>query len=427
MRDIAGSDAADLSRGDRSEGRSWWSRRQALATLASTGAVALAGCSVGSALSGVDPLWERELSAAAGAGLPAGTDDYVVVGGQDRRLHGFTADGERTIDIETGGPVEGRPAVPATGGPVHVHSTDGDLYTVDRSGEQLWHVEGQARDGWVGRQGSLAVATDSIAGTVTGYDARDGTRRFQRPGPDYPFPTLTDTACLLVETAPDGGRMLVAVSPETGEVHWDLSHDEGYPVPVAAGDRVVTVDGSIVCMRRARDGTMLWRQAVDGEVASGFGGPVWLDDDVYVHVERQDGPDELVALDRDGGSIRWRRTAGYQLETVTGAADGVFVASSVEDPDGGILVRLDAFARDGTRRWQTTTDISIGGTVEALGRVGDIMFAASDKEIAAYDPDSGSRRWHYDPDASQIGVAAADDALYLSYRNTGGLARLPIS
>ncbi|WP_436908999.1 outer membrane protein assembly factor BamB family protein [Halosimplex marinum] len=403
------------------------SRRRALATLASAGSLALAGCSLASSLSGVDPVWEQDLPDAAGAGPPAGTDEYVVVGGQDRHIHGFSADGERRIDIETGGPVEARPAVPGTGGPVHVHSTDGDLYTVATSGEQLWHVEGQARSGWVGRHGSLIVAIDPIAGTVSGYDAQEGTRRFRRPSPDYPYPVLTETVCLLHGTAPDGSRRLVAVNPETGDVRWDRSPDEGYLNPIAAGDRIATVRESTVRWHRAGDGTVLWRQAVDGEVASGFAPPIWVGDDIYVRVEHRDSADELVALSRDNGTPRWRRPVGYELEMVDPSGAGVVAASSVNDPDGGILIRLDAFDGDGTKRWQTTTDISIGGTVEALGHAGEIVFAASDNEIAAYDPADGSRRWHYEPDNSRIGVAAADDALYVSYRDSGGVARLPTS
>jgi len=112
---------------------------------------------------------------------------------------------------------------------------------------------------------------------------------------------------------------------------------------------------------------------------------------------------------------------------VTAASQGVFGASSVDDPDGGILIRLDAFDLDGTRRWQTTTDIAIGGTVGALGRAGEILFAASDTELAAYDPATGSRRWRYDPESRRLGVTTADGALYLSHRDCGGVARLPTS
>ena len=421
-------DTHDPSRyaSERQDSRNW-SRRQALASLASAGTLALAGCSLQSVMPGVQPLWERSFSTAVAAGPPAATDEHVVVGGQDKRLHAFTADGEQVFTVETGGPIEARPAVPASGGPVHVHSTDGDLYTVGLSGTELWHVEGQARDGWLGRQGSLLVDIDPIGGAVTGYDARDGTRRFQRSGREYPFPTLSGSACIFPVTNSDGDMKLVTLAPATGEVLWESPARDVYPYVVAADDRIVTVRNSTVRMRQARDGHVLWRTAVAGDVTSHFGPPLWLGEHVYVRAGRDDRADELVAIDRDDGSIQWRRSVGYELETVTTTLENVFVASSVNDPDGGILVRLDAFALDGTRRWQTTTDIEIGGTVEALRRVGEVLMVASDNELAAYDPASGSRRWQYDPESYRISVAAADGALYVSYRDKGGIARLPTS
>jgi outer membrane protein assembly factor BamB len=404
-----------------------WSRRQALASLASVGTLALAGCSLQSVIPGVQPLWERDFSAAMAAGPPAATDEHVVVGGQDTRLHAFTTDGERAFSFETGGPIEARPVVPASGGPVHVHSTDGDLYTVGLSGTERWHEEGQPRDGWLGRQGSLLVGVDPLEDVITGYDARDGTRRFQRSGQRYPYPTLSESACIVAVTDGNGDTELVTLSPTTGERLWESPARDGYPRVVATGDRIVTVRNSTVRMRRARDGYVLWETAVAGEVTSHFGPPLWLGEHVYVRVDRDDRADEFVAIDRDTGSIQWRRSVGYELEAVTATPEGVFVASSVDDPDGGILVRLDAVALDGTRRWKTTTDIAIGGTVEALSRVGDVLVVASDHELAAYDPASGSRRWQYDPESHRISVAATDGALYVSYRDTGGLARLPTS
>jgi outer membrane protein assembly factor BamB len=421
--DSAGAGAAAPPR--TGDARPRWSRRRALGALASVGTLSLAGCSLPS-LGDVAPLWERDFPDAAGAGPPAATAEHVVVGGQDRRIHGFTADGERAVEVETGGPVEARPAVPASGGPVHAHSTDGDLYTVGLSGERLWHVEGLDRDGWLGRQGSLVVRADPAEETITGYDASDGTPRFRRPGPDYPSPTLGDTVCLLARTDSAGEWTYAALDSETGDVRWRLGPDEGYPHTVV-DDRVVTVRDSVVRLRRADDGSVLWRTAVDGDVGGVSGPPVWLDEDVYARVEHRDGPDELIAIDYDDGTVLWRRTVGYELEAVTATAEGVFAASSVDDPDGGILIRLDALDRDGTQRWQTTTDIPIGGTVEALGRAGEVLFAASDHEIAAYDPDDGGRRWRHKPDTSRIGVTAAGDGLYVSYRDRGGVARLPTS
>jgi|GEM_PF-2831718 len=426
MRDPSGDEQEPRHVTARWNGRGW-SRRQALASIASAGTVGLAGCSLPSVPSGVEPRWERDFDAASTAGPPAATDTHVVVGGQDKRLHGFTADGERLFGVETGGPIELRPAVPASGGPVHVHSTDGDLYTVGLSGEVLWHEDGQSQDGWLGRHGSLLVGVDSDTESIVGYDAQTGSRRFRQPGPEYPFPTLSDTACIVGVTSPDGGRKLVTLAPSTGDLLWETPSRDGYPYVVAVGDQIVTAHNSTVRLRRARDGHVVWRTEVAGEVYSYFGSPIWLAEHVYVQAGRDDRPDELVAIDTDGGTVQWRRTGGYELETVTATAEGVFVASSVDEPDGGIVIRLDAFSHDGTRRWQTTTDIAIGGTVAALERVGEVLVVASDNELAAYDPGTGTRRWRYDPESSRVGVAATDNRLYASLRDSGGLVRLPTS
>lgn len=59
--------------------------------------------------------------------------------------------------------------------------------------------------------------------------------------------------------------------------------------------------------------------------------------------------------------------------------------------------------------------------------MGAILVAASENELAAYDPASGTRRWHYDPKSYRIGLVAANSGLYVSYRDEGGIARLPTS
>jgi len=403
------------------------SRRDALGALATAGAAALAGCSLPSLTGGVQPLWLHRFEAAATAGPPAATADHVFLGAQDRRLHGFTADGDRVARYETGGPIDSRPAVPDAGGPVHVHSTDGDLYAVGLEGDERWHREGRPEHRWLGRHGSLLVGSNDLTDTVTGYDATDGTRRFQRPSSEFSTPTFTDAACVFPASGAAGSGRLVALSPTTGDVLWESTPREGYPYAREADDRLVTVQGSVVRVRDAGTGTVEWRTAVDGEVTSHFGPPVWVGDAVYVRVARRDRADELVALDREDGTERWRRATGYELETVTATTDRVFAASTVDDPDGGVVIGLDAFAPDGTREWQTTTDIPTGGTIHALGRSGGLLYAASDVALGAYDPASGSRRWRYDPDSYNIAVSATDTELYVSHASTGALARLPTS
>jgi outer membrane protein assembly factor BamB len=266
----------------------------------------------------------------------------------------------------------------------------------------------------------LLVGFDPLAGSITGYDARDGTRRFRQPGREYPPPTLADAACVFRAPGSDDAGKIVALDPATGELLWE-SPLRGI---VGAGDRIVTVGKSSVGLHQARDGSVLWRTEVAGDVGGSFGPAAWLGEHVYVHVSNRDRPDELVAIGREGGDIEWRRTVGRELKRVLATPEHVVTASSVSESGGGVVIRLDAFAPAGSRRWETTTEISIGGTVETLGRAGGVLLAGSDREIAAYEPTSGARQWRHDPDG-RISVATSESALYVSYRDQGRVARLP--
>ncbi len=402
-------------------------RRGALTSLAAVGTLAVAGCSSAADLRlGVNPVWERSFPTASGAAVPAATNWGVVVGAQDKHLYAFDPDGERLFDVETGGPIEARPVVPATGGPVHVHSTDGDDYTVSRSREVLWSAEGQSRRGWLGRHGDLCASADPVSTQLVGYDARTGERRFTRPTDRYPSPVLADGACLYHAPTNGDRTRLTALETASGEQLWATPPRDTWTPVVAAGDRVLTRRRGMVRSRAVADGRVRWRADVPGESPLTAMQPLWVGEGVYLGVRRRDQPDRLLVLDRADGTRRWRRTVGTELEGVAPTADGVVVASSVNDPDGGILIRLDSFTHDGTRRWQTTTDLQIGGTIQTVGRVGAAVVAASDTAVAAFDPDDGSQRWHFNSESYRLGVAVGDERLYVSYRSTGGVARLPV-
>jgi len=413
--DVVGSDAGDDDRA----GVRRISRRQGLAALGSVGIAGLAGCSLRSVTDRVWPRWEESLSATA-ASPPAATADHVVVGGQDRQLHGFTADGTRTLRVETGGPVETRPAVPTTGGPVHAYSTDGDLYTVTTDGERLWHVEGRGTRARLERHGSSFVVVDSTDETVTGYDAVTGATRFRETSGFYPPPVVADGLCLL--PAVDGAPGPVAVDPETGDRLWTADYGDVYST--ALGDEhVVTRLGETVRCHRARDGRLRWETTAADSVYSSL---AVGDDRVYVSAERSDTNDQLVVIDRESGEITARHTVAYRVGALAAADGGVFVGSTVNDSDGGTLIRLDAFGDDDSRLWTRTTELTTGGTIETLGRVGRLLYVANDRAVGAYDPATGERRWRYDPNAHRVGVATGNETLFVSHRSTGKLVRLPV-
>jgi outer membrane protein assembly factor BamB len=334
------------------------------------------------------------------------------------------ASGSREYVVETGGPVESRPAVSQRDQLAHVHSTDGDLYAIDESGAVAWQKEATHSRAYLSRGGSLLVEYDPIADRIVGYDAGDGTRRFTREPAAFRFPGLRSDVFVLPVPAGVDERRIVALSPVDGAVRWE-SEPALYRDVAVEDDRVVDVTAGTVTMRALADGSIHWQTELDAEINTVYGNGVQIDGDVYLQLRYRDQPGEVVALDGATGDVRWRREVGYEVERVVSAADGVYVASSVNDPDGGILVRVDGLDRDGTRRWHRTTDIAIGGTVETCTLVNGVFVVGSDRRIRAYATSDGSPRWHYEPE-SRLHVHGTDDALYVSYRDDAGIARLPI-
>jgi outer membrane protein assembly factor BamB len=416
-RSTHGADDADAHSGG-------YTRRAALATLGAAALSGLAGCSTVDELTNARPVWRASIADRLNAGPPAATDDRVVLGVQDKRVYAYDAEsGSREYVVTTGGPVESRPTVSPRDQLAHVHSTDGDRYAIDGSGAVVWQEDGTHSRGYLSRAGSLLVEYDPIDDRVVGYDASDGTRRFSREPAAYRFPGLTSDVFVLPVPAGVDERRLVALSPADGTVRWE-SDPAQYRDLAVHDDRVVDVTADTVTMRALADGSVQWQTELDAEIETVYGHGVQFDGDVYLRLRNRDPPGEVVVLDGATGDVRWRRTAGYEVERIVSADDGVYVASSVNDPDGGVLVRVDGFAPDGTRRWRRTTDIAIGGTVETCTLVDGLLVVGSERRIRAYAPGDGSPQWHYEP-GRQMHVHGTDDALYVSYRNDAGIARLP--
>ena len=404
-----------------------YTRRAALATLGAAALGGLAGCNTVDDITDATPVWRAAIADGLNAGPPVATADRVVLGTQDKRVYAYDAEsGSREYVVETGGPVESHPVVSRRDQLAHVHSTDGDLYAVDESGSVVWQEEATNSRGYLYRAGSLLVEYDSIADRVVGYDAGAGTRRFTREPAAYRFPGLRSDVFVLPVPAGVDERRIVALSPADGAVRWE-SEPALYRDVAVEGDRVVDVTAETVTMRALADGSVQWQTELDGEIDTVSGSGVQFDGDVYLQLRYRDQPGGVVALDGANGDVRWRREAGYEVERVVPADDGVYVASSVNDPDGGVIVRVDGFDRDGTRRWQRTTDIAIGGVVETCTLVDGQFVVGSDRHIRAYATGDGSPRWHYEPDESRLYVHGTDDALYVSYRDDAGIARLPTS
>ncbi|MDS0297228.1 PQQ-like beta-propeller repeat protein [Halogeometricum sp. S1BR25-6] len=394
------------------------SRRRALGGIAALGSLALAGCSSLPRLGGVDPEWRREFADASAASPLAVSAAHVLVGAQDKALYGLCLDdGETAFRYETGGPVEARPAASGDGGPFHVHSTDGDVYTVDAAGDLRWREEGLHERGTIASNGSLLARLDRHTGDVRGFDAESGARRFGRAVAGYRLTGLLDETFVFREAVSEDRTRLVALSTDDGRPLWRTDASEWYP-GLAVDERLaVSVHESTVRAYDPRTGAVRWESTVD---ADSYRDPT-LGPQVYLRNERSDSSDELIALDRRDGSVAWRHTAGYDIRQVTPANDAVFVGSRVDDPDGGILGRVDRFDSDGVRRWRTVTEAP---DVEELHVSVDAVVVSGGRQAVVLDRASGGTRWSHEPESySRLDISATDDRLYVSYLDDGAVAR----
>jgi outer membrane protein assembly factor BamB len=401
------------------------SRRDALGGLAAAGSLALAGCA------GVVPRdvipdldepeleWRVNITAASQSGLPAVGDGLVLVGAQDKSLHGFeTTDATRAFEFETGGPIESRPAVPEQGGPFHVHGSDGDLYTVDRTGEQRWHVEGVDSRGRLARAGSLLVSLESTAeeSVARGFDAETGEVRFEQPTGTFRLDGLSpELFAVPVPTEGDRER-LSGLSPADGSVRWSKAETTRTPSPVADGDLIVMARGDRVTGYEPEDGSVRW----ETEIRTDSYRPPVLGSQVYVRQE-DDDRGGLAALDRATGEVRWEASPGQDIRRISAAPNAVFVGSRADDPDNGIVGRVDCFELNGTRRWATETK---SPDPARLPVVGDLVVLASGRSLVGLSRSGGEAQWTHEPE-SRMAVTTGDDSLFVSYIDKGAVAKLP--
>ncbi|MBC9988370.1 hypothetical protein E4P24_18675 [Haloferax sp. AS1] len=397
------------------------SRRAVLGGLAAVGSLAVAGCGSIPGLGGRRPVWRRDIDGAYMAGPPATTDELVLVGMQDKALYGLRReDGSTAVRFETGGPIETRPVTPSSGGPYHVHSTDGDLYAVDAAGDELWRDEGTARRARLVRTDSLVAELDFAPpeNTLTGYDPQTGDRRFDRAVSSHSLNGVTDDS--LVVPVPVGGSdsRVVSLSPADGSVRWRTEPRRWYSNVVADSRLVVAARDGTLAAYEPSDGSARWRVPI-GDV----GWTMVLGSQAYL-IRRGDGRQELLAFDRETGEKRWANPTGYQIRAVEATDDAVFVGTRVDDPDGGVLGQIDCFGLDGMRRWQTVTGLP---SVDSFGVTDSRVVAVWDRGFEVLARDTGASRWSYEPEsASRLSFRVESASVFVSYVDDGEAARFPL-
>lgn len=409
-----------LDRGDAPAARSaLGTRRRFLGSLAAAGGAVLAGCGSVDPL-GSGPVWRQALPDATAAGSPTVAGDLLVVGAQDRAIHGFAVDdGTRAFALETGGPVETQP-VGRADGPVHAHSTDGDLYAAGRDGETVWHHEGQERDAFVARaSGTVFRLQGDDPSMLTGYDAVSGERRVRLPVVGYHLPGL-GPGLAAVPAVENGERRLLGFDPADGTVRWRAETDRG---PAAADDGLVVTGHEVgIAGRNPSDGTVRWTRGL--ERIEWYRG-VALGDHVAVTMGTESDGDRLALLSREDGSVRSRTPVGAQVRWVRSLDDGMLVGTWIEGEDGdGVRLRVDAIDPDGSARWRTVLG---QGDSDSLAVTDAVVGVSIGDEVAVLDRDDGSIRRRYQPeDGRRLRLAAGEKRLFAVHGDGGVVVRLPV-
>ena len=341
------------------------------------------------------PLWTYDAGAPLRAGAAYG-DGLVLAGGEDGVVHALDArTGARRWTWRAGGPVRARPVV--TGGTVYVFSDDNVLARLDAAGGRpAWRTaladSAVTRTEAFDRFGSeVTVARGAVyvgthAGDVVALDAAHGTVRWRRHvGREVSAAPEAHDDVVYAGTT-DGH--VVALDASTGAVRWDHS-GKGAVVstPAWGAGRVIVGDRAYdLNALDARTGEPVWTRYLWGS---------WVESSATVsgglaYVGSSDA-DVVQALDVRSGEVRWAAdvfgwTWGRPAVTARSVCAGVSGQAGYPVAQWAGVVALDRAG--GTVRWRYAMPAPASGDYGVAGSVaageGRVYAAGLDGRVRAF-------------------------------------------
>jgi outer membrane protein assembly factor BamB len=287
--------------------------------------------------------------------------------------------------------------------PAHTPTLDGErLYLVDtddvgsvntRKRETAWYQDLTDHANDPPNFGSVRVANGTAyVGTHTGFvfafDAETGDRQWTYDVPGYTGP-VSDRSDEAVVAARRRGAVnaplavtdqrvyasswnytLHALDATTGELDWSFSPGtnnlNAMRAPAVVGEEVYvqTKDARLFVLDR-KSGQRKWSFDDIGVATNGVS-PLVDDKSVYIVAGTSTENLFLVALDREGGSVRWKRSIGPPYRSPVGDANTVYI-----DYDDG-LHAIDK--TDGEKKWT----LRLNGELAAPATVVDWAVYAAD-------------------------------------------------
>ncbi|MDG5760380.1 PQQ-binding-like beta-propeller repeat protein [Natronococcus sp. A-GB1] len=234
------------------------------------------------------------------------------------------------------------------------------------------------------RRSVLTTVAALSAGTVASAEVAGVAREDELPNPDLEA-TPNPDAGWPSHRGGAGHARYVADGPEfedgTLEAEWSIDHHD--EIAVADGTVYATIDDGVVALDAA-DGALVWENPdVAATAPSVDGERVFLTGT------------EVVALDRSNGRVRWRTDFGTSEDAAwqTVAYGGVYVVVNE------VLYALEP--ENGSVRWDVASIDEGGdgsGFIAGTAAANGVVYAATERTMLAYDPDTGEEIWRRESD-----------------------------
>ncbi len=298
-------------------------------------------------------LWEVEIGGELRAQPVVAPDGAVLVPSLGGRLVAVAPDGKPKWSYEPGDRIYSTPFVDDDGSVYFGADTDA-IYALDAGGRPLWTIL-PAEDTERPELHDVDTAPIVAHGVgfigaglyVYGFDLRGAVRwRTATGGKVFSSPALLPDGTIVVGSQDD---KLWALRP-AGAVRWTFSTADDVDGTPAVDERRAVIyvggdDGKVHAV--SFDGKARWATDVGGFVRSGIA----VDADGWIYVTTFGPTARLVALDPEGGWVRWTVDAGNGPTAEYGIR-----SSPIVDPDGVVLFG------------------SPGGAVRAVSRAGKVLW-----------------------------------------------------
>lgn len=329
-------------------------------------------------------------------------------------LHALTLqEGDEKWRIDVEDPVQTAPQYVGTDiGPRLIFSTGRQslhgeafvLHAIDPTAtERVWQFDTEARrfiypiattneQVFVGRRDDQL---DRGGEYVYALNARDGTERWRTETGDV---ARTGNAHRRYTLLVNSHRRVRTLEDESGDERWAVEADsQAYD---NRSERVFVQHDGVVQGLDLTDGSELWRREFDFSVSRITSPRQAMDETVFVG----DSDGRVIALSPLDGRTRWSLSVdrdGFN-PSVERTSEWLFVAGA------GVHAVDDV---SGERAWSFTPDVE--GSINVEAGAPSTVFATSQRQVWALDPETGEERWEFAPGSDLAGVSTAGDVAFV--------------